>query len=168
VSRFRFRLQRVLGVRRLEEEIARAGFIEVETRAKGAEGLRDRARGDVEAGLRELARKVEARHLDADAVLLEQFAVDQAQKRVRPATQKARAAREAAERERRAWEERKRALKSLENLRERARTAHREEEARVDNLRLDEQALNRAERGRGAHNLSGRKAEKASDPLIGP
>lgn len=168
MSRFRFRLQRVLGVRRLEEEIARAGFVEVETRAKSAEAVRERARGDVEAGLRELARKVEARDLDADAVLLDQFTVDQATKRVRPAVQRARAARDAADRERRAWEERKRALKSLENLRERARTAHREEEARVDNLRLDEQALNRAERGRSSHNLSGRRVENPSDPLMGP
>jgi flagellar biosynthesis/type III secretory pathway ATPase len=86
----------------------------------------------------------------------------------RAAAERARLARDAAERERRAWEARKQALKSLENLRERARTAHQAEEARVDNLRLDEQALIRAGRARSLHNLSGRRAERPSDPLIGP
>lgn len=168
MSRFRFRLQRVLGVRRLEEELARAAFMEGETRAQQAESVRDRARHDVEQSLAQLTRAVEARELDADAVLLDQFTVDQTAKRLPPAAQRARVAREGAERERRAWEERKRALKSLENLRERARTAHQAEEARVDNLRLDEQALIRAGRARSTHNLSGQRVEKPADPLIGP
>ena len=168
MSRFRFRLQRVLGVRRLEEEIARAAYMEVETRAKSAESARERAREDVRAGLAQLTRVVEARELDADAVLLEQFSVDQATKRVPPASQRARLAREAAERERRSWEERRRALKGLENLRERAQTAFRAEEARVENLRLDEQALIRAGRRKPRQNLSGQRAEMPSDPLIGP
>lgn len=168
MSRFRFGLQRVLGIRRLEEEIARAAFMEGETRAKQAESSRDRAREDVRTSLAQLLRVVEARELDADAVLLEQFTVDQASLRVPPAAERARLARDAAERERRTWEARKQALKSLENLRERARTAYQAEEARVDNLRLDEQALIRAGRARSLHNLSGRRAEKPSDPLIGP
>lgn len=168
MSRFRFRLQRILGVRRLEEELARAGFMEVETRARAAEQVRERARADVRDGLTQLARAVEARELDADAVLLEQFAVEQASRRVPPAVQRARMAREAAERERLAWEARRRALRSLESLRERARTAHRTEAERVENRRLDEQALIRAGRAPGPHNLSGRRSEKPSDPLIGP
>lgn len=168
MSRFRFRLQRVLGVRRLEEEIARAAFMEVETRARAAEARHERARLDVREGLAELARAVEARELDADAVLLEQYAVDQAAKRVPLAARRAQQARDAAERERRAWEARKQALKSLENLRERARTGHRAADEHADNQRLDEQALIRAGRARAPHNLSDRRAEKGHDELTGP
>jgi flagellar export protein FliJ len=161
-------LQRVLGVRRLEEELARATFMEVEARAKSAEAARERARDDLRRGLAELARAVAAPELDAEEILLDHRAVDLTRRRVPPLVQRARASRDAADRERRTWEERKRAVKSLENLRERARTAHQTEEARVDNLRLDEQALIRAGRVVAPQNLSDRRAEKPSDPLTGP
>ncbi len=168
MARFRFRLERVLGVRRLQEEIARAGYTDLLARARNAESLHHSTKKDVARNLQELSRLLEARSIDPDAILVEQFALDQTQKRVPPARKRADFARAAAERERAVWEERKRALESLENLRERARTAFRSDEEKVENARLDEQALIRAARAAAAQNLSPRSVDEAARTLNGP
>jgi dTMP kinase len=168
MARFRFRLERVLGVRRLQEEIARAAYTDVLSRARSAESLHQSTKRDVTRNLEELTRLLEARSIDPDAILVEQFTLDQAQKRVPPARKRAEVARAAAERERAVWEERNRALKSLENLRERARIAFRGEEEKVENARLDEQALIRAARAAEAQNFSPRSVDEAERTLNGP
>jgi flagellar export protein FliJ len=144
VSRFRFRLERLLGVRRIEEELARGEWIAAERAARLAEERVEMLRAAIGRAEHELARTLALPRLDPTAVLLGQSGLDAIRAHLPPALALAAKERAAAETRRAAWSERQTAVKSLENLRGRARETHRREEEARENALLDEQALFRA------------------------
>ena len=145
---FRFQLERVLSVRRIEEERARSVFAAAERAAQTAEELVLRVRAHIDLAHRELERVIAQPQLDAPAVLAGQTAIESIARLLAPALERARQARVQAERERAAWEARRVAQRSLENLRGRELSAHRRDEEARENARIDEMALQRAERAR--------------------
>lgn len=144
MTRFRFRLERLLAVRRIEEELARGEWLAAERAARTAEEHVEVLRGAIGRAEGELARVLGLPRLDPTAVLLGQSALDAIRSHLPPALALARKERAAAEVRRAAWGERQTAVKSLENLRGRARETHRREEEARENALLDEQAIFRA------------------------
>lgn len=144
MTRFRFRLERLLAVRRIEEELARGEWLAAERAARAAEERVEVLRSAIGRAEHELARVLVLPRLDPTAVLLGQTGLDAIRAHVPAALALARKERAAAEARRAAWSECQTAVKSLENLRGRARETHRREEEARENALLDEQALFRA------------------------
>jgi hypothetical protein len=137
--RFEFRLERVRAVRALEERVARAERVQAETVARAAEASRDRAR-DLLASSREHLRATLGRAVEPRAVLAAQRALDGELEALRRRLESARTLRIQAERLAAAQRERRSAARALDELRERAREAHRADLEKHDNAELDEVA----------------------------
>ena len=140
MSAFRFRLQRVLGVRRIEEDLAKAEWQDAERSARAAEeqarGLQsavERARGD-------LARLQSSSQLDPADVLLKQALVDRLREQWVQRTIQASRARREAERLRQAMAERRVRVRGLETLESKARETWRQDGEASANAELDERA----------------------------
>lgn len=138
MTRFRFRLQRVLGVRRVEEELARAEWQAAERTAREAEERARRAQAsalDARARLAELQSRAELRPAE---VLLEQSQLDRLREQWVQKTILASRVRRDAERLRHVMAERRVRVRGLETLEGRARGEWRAENEALANRELDE------------------------------
>ncbi len=162
MSRFVFRLERVLHVRRIEEAQRKAEWAAASFEARRAEDSERAARDEVAAAEQQLAGKLSAGSVDPRRVLVEQDAIDVLRRRAVAAGHRAAELRSAAETCREAWTAARREHKALERLRERGATRHRAAEAREEAAAQDERALARSSERDSSPN--GSPAEKASTP----
>lgn len=133
---FRFRLQRVLQVRALEEQVARARWLHLEREAAVAEERavdRFRARDTAQRELR--ATLV---GLDPAGVLWRHGVLDRMTGAAVRQRERAVTLRDRAEQRRSPWEDRRREVRALERLRARALEAHRDALLREETRALDE------------------------------
>lgn len=155
---FRFRLQRVLRVRELREEVARAEFLAADGPAREAEELASACGGDLRAAELELRDDLASGPLAPAAVILEQGALQDLERRRLGARRRAATLRHAAERLRDPLRDAQKDRRALERLRERALEVHRVEVEKEDNRVLDEVAGTRWRSGR-----SGPPTDESSD-----
>jgi hypothetical protein len=72
VKRYHFRLERVLRVRRLQQDMLRAAWLEARARADAAQAAESAQRAELDLARGALARLLAAGALDARAVLTQQ------------------------------------------------------------------------------------------------
>jgi len=162
---FRFRLARLLRVRRLEEEIARGELAHASRRASEARSSAERAEAEVERGRSDLLRLQAGPRLEPPAVIARHAAQDGV------ARARAECERRALELEREAEVRRetlmgaRAAVRGLERLSERRRALHLAQLERADRLELDEVAQ-RVRRGAPASlpRLLGRAGPSSPPP----
>ena len=142
MARFRFRLDRLLRVRTIEERLARSEWSQGERIAQAAEDAQDRARAHLHRSRSELAAGLEG-SLHARAVLTQQALLGGLGRRLAGARETYLTARGQADRLGDHWRTRNAASEALSRLRERDRLAHRREEARREAAEMDEVALTR-------------------------
>jgi flagellar export protein FliJ len=140
MSAFRFRLARVLGVRRIEEELARAEWLEAERAARAAEELALGLQSAVERARADLEDLQSSSRLDPADVLLKQALVDRLREQWVQRTIQASRSRREAEKLRQAMAERRVRVRGLETLESNARGAWRQENETRANAELDERA----------------------------
>jgi flagellar export protein FliJ len=138
VTRFRFRLQRVLGVRRVEEEIARAEWLDAERTAREAEDQARRTQDAVDAARLRLAAVQSQGMLRPAEVLVLQAQLDRLREQWVQRTIVASRSRRDAERLRQVMAERRVRVRGLETLEDRARETWRSETEARANAELDE------------------------------
>lgn len=138
MSRFRFRLERVLGVRRVEEEVARAEWLSAERAARDAEESAARADEAVSAARGRVAALQASAQLSASEVLIAQASLDRLREVCVQRTIQASRLRRDAERLRESMAERRSRVRGLETLEERARDRWRAESETRANAELDE------------------------------
>ena len=153
MSRFRFRLARVLRVRGIEEEVARARWLEAVRAADAATRRADQLASAGSAHERELEEIVSRADVDTPVVLGSHAVLDGLLVSARRARERARTLDFQASQQRAPWEELRRARRSLELLRERKLSMHRLDDERRDALDMDAIAIERA---------------TSANPLIGP
>ena len=145
MSAFRFRLQRVLGVRRIEEELARAEWLDAERAASVAEDLARNLQSAVERARADLAGRQSSSRLDPADVLLQQALIDRLREQWVQRTIQASRARRESERLRQAMAERRVRVRGLQTLESNARRAWLQERETSANAELDERVHPRAE-----------------------
>lgn len=143
MRRFRFRLGRVLRVRRLQEEVARAAFLEARAEADRARAALERARERLAAGRAELAELQARPRLEPAEVIRQQETLLALQRALGPLRSRAERREEAAAERQAAWSEARAAVRGLERLEARRRGAHRAELERLETREQDERALAR-------------------------
>ncbi len=143
MARFSFRLERVLRVRAVLEEVARAEWQTAEHAAAVAEerhraliSARKEAQSDLPVG---------PGPLDVQGLLWRQASVERMSKAAERLLERARTVRYQADEARGPWEQRRRERRGLERLRERALRAHLVSEEAADIATLDEIAVARAD-----------------------
>jgi flagellar export protein FliJ len=146
VKRFAFRLQRLVRVRAIEEQIAREGWALAERGARQSEECAERALLDVRAAREALRTELRSGRVLPAGLLQRQSLSDALVERRGLALQRARAARETAELQRAAWLGHKRKLEGLGRLEQRDLEAWRLEANAHDAAELDEVAAIRAAR----------------------
>jgi len=149
MSRFRFRLARILRVREVEEQAARERFLEAQRTAREAEARAQAARDEL-ARSHETLRGELTGTLQPGFVLLAQQALDGLRQRRQRLAERARTLALQSEAERAAWGLRRRDVRGLERLQDRDREGWREEGARREAAATDEVAGVRAAARRGA------------------
>lgn len=148
MSRFRFKLERLGRVRRIQEEQEREVWLAAEYARQDAEAAEARARADVASAESLLRARQADKALGVGAVLQAQAALERVHGTLRRASERTRTASYQADRLRVPWEERRKEVRGLERLREQARVAWRSEELQREARELDEVAARRAP-GRG-------------------
>ncbi len=140
MSIFRFPLERVLRVRALEEESARARWSEAEGAARGAESHVQLLRSELVKGRRQLGELRASGAVHANELLAAEHAIGSIERKLTAAHERALTLRFQAEEWREAWREKQVEHEALERLRDRQRTEHAEEENAAESQRLDEVA----------------------------
>jgi len=164
---FRFRLERVLGVRRIEEQVARAAWLEAEGPAAAAEAEATRLHGSVQRAREQLAQLQSSSRLEAAEVLLQQALIDRLREQWVQKTIAASRLRREAERLRLAMAERRVRVRGLKTLETRAREDWRLETEAEANAELDERASQRGAWARldaARHEHDERAREGARNP----
>ncbi len=157
MSRFKFRLERVLGVRRIEESIARAQWLEAERSARESEDQARELQTAVERARTQLSALQSSPRLDPADVLLQQTLIDRLREQWVQKTIHASRARREAERLRQAMAERRVRVRGLETLETRSKESWRAENEALLNAELDERAkLLRANSGNEDEHRAGR------------
>jgi len=160
VSRFTFRLERVLRIRRLEESAAKGEWASALHEFHAAEEAAACRRRELRAAEVDLARVLASGSIEPERVLRDQRALEGLRHALRCARGRAAELGRVAESRREAWSEFRRLRRSLEHLRERAQTRHRDELARQEAQELDDRALARSATGNSSRD--GDSAEKGS------
>ncbi len=140
---FRFRLARVLRLRELLKDQARAQYGAAELAAQGGEAARDAALQEALAGLDALRARRSAGALDPQAVLVAEAAVDELRQRLAANRKRAVRLRAGAETACEVWNAARAGIQGLERLAERDRDRHRAEVEREQNRESDERALSK-------------------------
>lgn len=155
MARFAFRLERVLRVRAVLEEVARAEWQTAEHAAAVAEerhrslvSAREEAQSDLPVG---------PGPLDVQGLLWRQASVERMSVAAGRLLERARTVRYQADEARRPWEQRRRDRRGLERLRERALRAHLVSEEAAEIVTMDEIAAVRADARRRAAAASDRQ-----------
>ena len=155
MAHFCFRLERVLRVRAVLEEVARAEWQTAEHAAAVAE---ERHRSLVSA--RKAAQSdlpVGPGPLDVNGLLWRQASVERMSRAAEHLLERARTVRYQADEARQPWEQRRRDRRGLERLRERALRAHLVSEEAAETVTMDEIAAMRADARRRAAAASDRQ-----------
>ncbi len=151
MKRFRFRLARVLAVRRLAERQARATFLEARARSLAARAEAEAARAEHERGQAFLSASQSSPWLRAGEVIAQQAAIEALRASLRRRESQAHALEQAAEIAKEAWESARAAVRGLERPEERRGAAHRAELERAEGRALDELTLARGARSQGGN-----------------
>ena len=138
VSRFRFRLQRVLDVRRLEEEVARGSLLDAHAAARLARDAAQQAATAHAQGLDALRALLASPHLAAQALIVGQEQQDRLAGLHAEREGQARDLEGEVERRRAAALVARSAVRGLERLEGRRRAAHAVEDERAERVALDE------------------------------
>jgi len=145
--RFDYRLARLLRVRAIEEQVARAEWGQTEGLARAQERLRDERAHGLASARQELAASMgRGSTIRPEWMLQAEHALTAQIADLRRTHEDALTRRAQADALGRVWRERERDRRVLDELEDRARTLHREEVERWDNAQLDEQALVRQRR----------------------
>ena len=140
MSRFRFRLERVLGVRRIEEEVARATWLEAERPATAAEAQANALHAAIQRSRAELAALQSSSRLGPADVLLKHALVDRLREQWVQKTIAASRLRREAERLRLEMTSRRVRVRGLETLESRAKESWRLDAEVRANAEIDERA----------------------------
>lgn len=143
MARFAFRLERVLRVRAVLEDVARAEWQTAEHAAAVAEERHRSLVSALEAAQGNLP--VGPGPLDVDSLLWRQASVERMSQAASRLLERARTVRYQADEARRPWEQRRRDRRGLDRLRERALRAHLVSEEAAEIATMDEIATARAE-----------------------
>lgn len=143
MKRYAFRLSRVLRVRRLQEDLLRASWLEARARADAARASEDAQRHELELARVELERLQGKGTLAPRAVLAQQDLCVHAERELAHRAAHARTLEAEAARRADALSEARTAVRGLERLDERRRRAHDEESARREQAETDEVAARR-------------------------
>jgi flagellar biosynthesis chaperone FliJ len=160
VPAFRFRLGRVLRVREIEEEVARARWIEAVRVAEGATREAEDLAANRQARQIELAGLLGSPSFDASMALAGYAALDRLAVGVRGARERARSLAVQAETQRTPWGGLRRARRSREPPREKKLVEHLLEDERTQAREIDAIASERASR---AHRMTTRPAIDRAD-----
>lgn len=150
MSAFRFKLGRVLRVRRATEEIQRVRLAEAEAGARTRESEASDRAESVRGARSSLSTDQSAEQLDAQRVLLAIDATARLEAIERAAHVRAVTARNAAEVERGTWRDARAGVLGLERLEERERSRFRTEVDAREERTIEEVAARRAEAQRTA------------------
>ena len=137
---FRFRLARVLRVRRLEEQMARAHFVERQAEARRAEEVAASSAATAREMRTELAERLAPGAIDPRSVLHAHDSLDGMGHVCRRHTERARTADLQAEEARAPWMDVRTGVRALETLEERKKERFRAEAEKRANQELDETA----------------------------
>ena len=137
---FRFRLARLLGVRKIAELDARGRYSELEGRARTGESARDELERAILAALAETKAARTLGALDPKAALAEALALDRLRQGLAVRRERAAKLRGAAQAAFSSWTLRRQDVEALERLEERARLRHRDEVERRSQAEIDERA----------------------------
>ena len=140
MSGFAFRLRRVLGVRRIEEDLARAEWLEAEQAASAAEAAARELQLAVERARTDLTALQSSPNLNPADVMLKQALVDRLREQWVQRTIQASRTRRESERLRQALAERRVRVRGLETLESKARQSFRSQTEAKANAELDERA----------------------------
>lgn len=143
MARFNFRLERVLRVRAVLEEVARAEWRAAEHAAAVAEERHRSLLLEREAAQSDLP--VGPGPLDVNGLLWRQASVERMSEAAGRLRERALTVRYQADEARRPWEERRRDVRGLERLREHALLAHLASEETAEIAAMDEIAVARAD-----------------------
>lgn len=162
MSRFEFRLARLVRVRASEERLARAEWAAAERRAAEAEERRRSLQGEIAAARTELADELaRGQPLSPPRLGISHRALDGLVGALRSRTERALTLRAQADAEARFWRERRARHRALEELEQRARSLHDRAQAAREAAALEAQAT--ARRGReGVPGAGGPEAGKDS------
>jgi flagellar export protein FliJ len=138
VKGFRFRLGRVLNVRRIEDDVARTQWLHGEAQAVRAETELERASAELSGARTQLALLRETNPLHPADLLWRETAVDSLREVAVRRRVRASLLRREADVLRAAWQARRSARRGLENLEERAREAFAGEETIRENRAMDD------------------------------
>jgi flagellar biosynthesis chaperone FliJ len=142
--RFEFRLARLLRVRAIEEELARAALARAEAEARSAAAVRERAAHELARGRSELVADLATGTIRPARVLLAQRALGNLAVALRARLERERTLVGQASVLRAAWRARETDRRALVELESRAHRSHRAELERRENAALDEVAQRRA------------------------
>jgi flagellar export protein FliJ len=148
VSAFRFRLGRVLRVRRATEEIERGKLAEAESSAREREITAEERAAAREQAMESLRGDQTRDEIDATRVLIAQASVERIAGLEQAARSLARTAREAAEGRRAVWRDARAGVLGLERLEERDRARFRVEREVREERAIEEVAARRADEAR--------------------
>ena len=140
MTRFSFRLERVLRVRAIEEAAAKADWAAAVYAVHNAEEAEQRAREQVATAESDLALRLGSGRVDARSVMASQHLLDGLRRRAVEAGAAIGALRAEAEERRATWAAARREKRALERLRERALTRHRTDVERREANERDELA----------------------------
>jgi flagellar export protein FliJ len=143
MARFHFRLERVLRVRAVLEEVARAEWQTAEHAAAQAEERHRSVVSDRRAAQNDLP--VGPGPIDVNGLLWQQASIERMSEAAGRLRERARTVRYQADEARRPWEERRRDVRGLERLREHALLAHLASEETAEIAAMDEIAIARAD-----------------------
>lgn len=143
---FRFRLDRVLRVREVEEETARAGWLAVEHDARAAEARAAALANDRAAGLGALARDMTKRALPPAWTLVRHAALDRLARTASAERERALTLRRQADQAKEPWQEKRREVLGLSRLLAVAKSRHAAAVLAAEIAVMDEVASMRAAR----------------------
>ena len=146
MSRNKRKLDRVLRVREVEEDVARGIWASAEAAAASARNATEALLREHELSQESLRLQLEGGQVSPRAVICAQQAIETIGGRIERARQAERAAAARAEQARIPWEQKRRAKRGLEILVDRARQAELEEIRALEAATLDEVAIQRAAR----------------------
>lgn len=161
---FKFRLERLLSVRRLEEHVAQGFYLELRSHAQRAEAEHEKGLAEARQIQGQLAELTNPGSLDPHAVLQAHRCVESMHAANARRRQQLHTLKQQAEQARGPWQEARAAVRALETLREREVERFRAEQEKRDNRELDETAARRA---RLKHTARMRKTNTSSDESRG-
>ena len=147
---FHFRLQRVLRVREVQEELALLRWREAAAAAQAADEAALRMRRARTHAAERLGRDLHSGQISAPAMIPAHAALDDMDRAAGRLERRARILERQAEELRRPFEERRREVRGLERLRERRLSDWRREDLRKEIASMDEIASMRSKRPRSA------------------